>query len=299
VLETDLVCETEEYGIRVGASNVTLDLGGHTISGHYEGFGVAVWDVDAVTVENGSVDGWGIGVDVIGSRNVTLQDLTIRDLQSDDPDEFLTGVTTLNCRGFVVRDTVIEFIPVYHKEGVLLYDTEFTIDDIEFRGGAVGVNVSSSSGTVKNSHFSGATGSGVLVGATDDTRVVANEFVSNEVAVDAYSLLEEPGEVTGLIVDGNLIDPAFQGVHLWGTSDSIVRNNIVRNCWRGIVLDKNLLCPDTPNQDCYFATGNLISGNEVTDNSVDLYHHPNATGNTWEENTCETWEGEEIPPCSG
>jgi 3',5'-cyclic AMP phosphodiesterase CpdA len=32
---------------------------------------------------------------------------------------------------------------------------------------------------------------------------------------------------------------------------------------------------------------------------IDLHHHPHATGNTWGNNTCQTKEGDEIPPCSG
>jgi len=298
-LANDLECTSGEHGIRVGASNITLDLNGHTVSGHREGFGVTAWNVRGLTIENGTVENWLIGFDIGMSLDVTLQNLTIRDLESDDPDEFLTGVTGFRCQGFVVRDLVIEFVPVYHKEGVLLYSTDFTVDDIEFRGGAVGVNVSGSTGTVINSRFSGATIAGVLVAKTENTRVAENEFVGCEVGVDAYSLSETPGEVTGLRVEGNLIDPAFQGVHLWGTTDSAVLNNVIHNTWRGISLDKNLFCPDPPTENCYFATRNVISGNQVTGNTVDLYHHPNATGNTWENNTCETKEGAEIPACTG
>ena len=46
-----------------------------------------------------------------------------------------------------------------------------------------------------------------------------------------------------------------------------------------------------------FATGNVVTGNTVTGNPVDLSHHPNALGNTWSDNICETTEGSEIPPC--
>ena len=299
VLAGDLECASGEYGIRVGASNITLDLNGHTVSGHLDGFGVTAWDVEGLTIKNGNIDGWGIGVDVGGSRDVTLTELTIREMETDDPDEFITGVTTFRCQELVVRDCVIEFVPVYHKEGILLYSTYFMIDAIEYRGGAVGVNVSNSSGTVMNSRFSGATISGVLVAATDDTIVVDNEFINNEVGVDAYSLSSTSGKITGLVVEDNLIDPAFQGIHFWGATDSTVRNNVIHNAWRGISLDRNLFCPEVPTPECYFATRNVISGNEVTGNTVGLYHHPNATGNTWENNTCETKEGAEIPACTG
>jgi len=56
-----------------------------------------------------------------------------------------------------------------------------------------------------------------------------------------------------------------------------------------------MFCPELP---CFYSTGNVISDNVVTGNFIDLYHHPEATGNTWENNTCETKEGAEIPACT-
>ena len=49
---------------------------------------------------------------------------------------------------------------------------------------------------------------------------------------------------------------------------------------------------------CYYATGNVIAGNTVTGNFLDLYHRENAVGNTWEDNKCQTKEGTEIAECT-
>ena len=50
-----------DEGVTIAAPNVLLDLGGHSIAGRGTGTGVRV-DAQGVTVRNGSVSGFGIGV---------------------------------------------------------------------------------------------------------------------------------------------------------------------------------------------------------------------------------------------
>ena len=49
--------------MEAGASNITIDLGGHTITGHPIGIGVKVENVEGVTVKNGTIDGFVIDKD--------------------------------------------------------------------------------------------------------------------------------------------------------------------------------------------------------------------------------------------
>jgi nitrous oxidase accessory protein NosD len=202
-----------------------------------------------------------------------------------------------------VRDSFFEFNPQHHKSGMHLAETEFIVDNIEFKNGGVGVDISGecdtvpkgSRGSVINSRFSGARGAGVLVQCTENARVADNLFSGNEVGVGVDT--HAPGQTTGLIIEDNTIENGFRGVHFWGTDGSSILNNVIRATAIGIHLDENMACPDMPAEDCYHATNNVISGNEVTGNSLDLSHHPKALGNTWVDNICETWQGAEIPGC--
>lgn len=81
-------------GIIVGASNVTVDLGGHTVSGdpgaRAEGEirpgddtrdrpGILLRGVDGVTLASGTVTGFDAGVAVMGGGGNTVRDVTARD----------------------------------------------------------------------------------------------------------------------------------------------------------------------------------------------------------------------------
>jgi nitrous oxidase accessory protein NosD len=64
-------------GLVVGADGVTLDLGGHTVAGNRLGFGVAVAGRRAVTIRNGTVSGFRVGVDATDSSDVTVRDVAV------------------------------------------------------------------------------------------------------------------------------------------------------------------------------------------------------------------------------
>jgi formylglycine-generating enzyme required for sulfatase activity len=309
VLDDDLVCDqigSGEVAVQVGASNITVDLKGHTISGDpNNGIAFAVWWVDGVTIRNGTIEDFLWGIDVLGGRDFVFEDLTYRNLKSDHWKDNVRGIQTFRTNNLIVRNSVFELFPQTHKQAVLLYgDKDFLIDSIETYSGAGGVRLScipgalyeGNSGTVTNSYFEGGTIEGVAVHCSQNARIADNVFVDNatHMAVDP----PQPDLVTGLIVEGNLITEGFVGVHLWGSTDVTVRYNEIHDTWDGIFLGRNILCPDPPTSDCFYATGNTISENVVTDNAVrDLYHEPNATGNTWVDNVCEMWEGDEIPGC--
>ena len=71
VLVNDLVCDTgafESVAVELGASNITLDLGGHVISGHPLGIGVRAMDLDGVTIKNGTIESFLSGLDLVRIR---------------------------------------------------------------------------------------------------------------------------------------------------------------------------------------------------------------------------------------
>jgi parallel beta-helix repeat protein len=96
--------------IEIRASNVTLDLGGETISGlgGLQGVGIVIRDASNVRVHGGSLRNLAIGVQVIGSTNVTIEDLRIdgQDLGGAPPAVEI-GVLLIDSKGVVVRNNVI------------------------------------------------------------------------------------------------------------------------------------------------------------------------------------------------
>jgi len=76
ILVRDLVCETREFewaAIEVSASNITIDLGGHAVLGHPVGsIGIRAEDVAEVTIKNGTVDGFLVGITFADSREVAV-----------------------------------------------------------------------------------------------------------------------------------------------------------------------------------------------------------------------------------
>src|SRR5512137_1412952 len=59
VLTEDLACPLgTDYAIIIGASNITLDLGGHKVSGYAPGTGVFSIGQEGITIRNGTVEGF-------------------------------------------------------------------------------------------------------------------------------------------------------------------------------------------------------------------------------------------------
>jgi parallel beta-helix repeat protein len=77
ILDSDLLnCAGD--GIVIGAPNITLNLNGHTVSGSATGFGINdLAGHDRITVQNGSVQGFFVGVALSGARDSRLVDLSV------------------------------------------------------------------------------------------------------------------------------------------------------------------------------------------------------------------------------
>jgi len=299
VLAHDLVCEVHDLAraaIEIVASNVTVDLGGHALFGYPVGeLGIRAEGVDGVTVKNGTIDGFRIGLTFAEGSDVTAEDLTIRNLEIEDPDVWVIGVWLNDCQDVVVRNATFEFLHSYHKSAVEAWASDFTVDTIASNGGALGVEINFSSyGSVVNSRFLGASIAGVLIEGSDGARIADNEFVRNEFGIAATGPRREP--ISGLTVEANSIENGSIGISFGAISESTVRDNIVRGHSRGISLEPSH-CQDPPGPECQYSSGNVITGNTVLGNIVDLYHHETCVPNTWERNFCRTTEGDEIPPC--
>ena len=81
ILENDLTnCPGD--GLVAGADGITIDLNGHTVDGQtlLTGKGIAISGFDRVTVENGTITGFDVGVSIVfGADRTQVRDLRIGD----------------------------------------------------------------------------------------------------------------------------------------------------------------------------------------------------------------------------
>jgi Right handed beta helix region len=313
VLDADLACPPGiESAIVIGASNITLDLGGHKISGSIPTYGVFAINQEGITIRNGTLEGFNYGVFLINTRRVTAEHLTIRNLAISDPGILITGMHILNSREVVVRDSVFEFLTVAHKEAVEIYASSVDVSDIEVRGGGAGVSFSyaggtcdpvnsPSNGTVRNSTFSDIYTAGIWIACSSHALIEGNNFIPAPdsgigIQADAPFL----GAVTGLTIRNNSMHAGQMGIEFRGiTQSSITNNHIYTNQIWGIAIRQSLGCiAPEPGWACAYSTANVIADNQTWGNIMDLYHHENSLGNTWEANTCLIKQGDEIPACS-
>ena len=88
-LDSDVICDFTDSGrsgLVIGADGITLDLNGHTIGGavepsesHGGGAGIKVVDHSNITIKNGSITGFVMGVGLSGSDNNRIEDIVTTD----------------------------------------------------------------------------------------------------------------------------------------------------------------------------------------------------------------------------
>lgn len=312
ILNEDLDCSSDEIAtLRINTSNVILDLNGHTITNTSSNplkNGIEVWGVNNVTIKNGTLDGFLFGILTEFVENITIENVTIKNMRIAHPDTFVFGIQTAGSNNFNVKNCQFEFPKVAHKTAVISYGSNINVDNIQLNGGSVGVNWSlintcspgglnhSNGGVVTNSTFTDATIAGVLVACTNDALIQGNEFIRNECGVQVYG--PEFGSIQNLTIDDNYIHDGYIGIDFFGVTESTITNNIIQDGWRGIMMNQCHECLLGIQPNPFYSTGNTISNNVVTGHLIDLWHHEQAVGNTWINNTCQTSEGDEIPECS-
>ena len=314
VLTEDLYCPPapgNPPAIIIGASNITLDLGGHTLSGHAQSTGILSDGYEGITITNGTVEGFNDGIFIFGSQDVTIRDMLVRNLDISDPDHFIVGVHIEGSQNVVIRDNQFEFLPVAHKEAVDVYTSDVVVDDIEVRGGGAGVGFSfagvcdplnaPNTGTVTNSRFSDIYIAAFYIACGINIRIEGNEISTYPgEGIGLQVETPHPDAVIGLDFTRNYIHDAVIGIELRGSLTSSVHHNFIfDNSYLGIWVRYSLGCiAPAPGWECFDSTNNAIADNETWGSGTDLYHHEGSTGNTWQRNTCETKEGAEIPECT-
>jgi hypothetical protein len=101
----NITLHTPGTAIRIVASNVSLDLNGHTLAGPggKQGTGVSIVGVGGVRVHNGIVSRFGTGIEVSGSSNVRVEGLQISGEDAGGPPPGEVGILLRNSRAVVLE----------------------------------------------------------------------------------------------------------------------------------------------------------------------------------------------------
>lgn len=318
VLDNDLNCPPGVDGLTIGASDITLNLGGHTISGNSGNSGIVIWGHDDITVFNGSVVGFQYGILGYAANNLTLENVYLEN-------QSYTSIFIFNSKDSNVLDSQVSLPPRggdpdpvtgHVAEAVRLVDVEHArFRDISVSGGYFGVLMIGEDGYSQHVRIEGSifvdvdTGiriinskevlieSNTIVGAAADEgygcysaidvvepssglRIEANDL-SNCSA--GFFVVPSSPPTHGLRIAGNDLHHNAAGIFLLGVSDAkVIGNQAWDNEFVGIGLGDG-------------SSGNTIVNNVAVGNGPpDMFHDDTSTGNSWRHNTCDTSFGYEI-----
>jgi parallel beta-helix repeat protein len=187
-------------GLIVAGTDVTLDLGGHTVSGTGNGFGIQV-RAGGVTVQNGTVSSFGSGIDGEGDFRPGPAGGTIRDVTITS--NGAAGIVLIN-----VDDWRIDSDVVFGNDtGIFFSRTRTTVvtDSFVAQNAGAGIfSVSSSDGnTFSGNRVLHNDGDGILV-SNSTSRIIGNRASFN--GGNGIVLHESPGfsdVIADNVADGN------------------------------------------------------------------------------------------------
>jgi parallel beta-helix repeat protein len=235
ILDHDLTgCQSN--GILIGADDITLDLNGHTISGNGKpvrrcprrqpcDFGVLNDRHDGVTIRNGSLHGFGVGVLIGGVRENRLVEL------SSSRNQYFGYVIADSSRS-VIRDSSATDNPRPDGDGLGVFVShDLRIVHNTFRrNGQIGIHLEKSTGNlVKGNEFVDNGDFGVFVQAN------GNQIRGNRCVRGGAGILVGPGSRN--VIAGNRVQRSEEGIAVEkGRGNVVVRNVVVRTKNSGIRL---------------------------------------------------------------
>lgn len=194
VLDRDLTCPGD--GLIVGGHGITIDLGGHTITGPgYAGAGVGGVGFQGVTIRNGKLTGFGYGVSFESMRESIVTGLTIGTTQ-----------VAMSIRKSDRIRVVSNTIDGTSGSGIFVLEcTDSEISSNGVSGVSNGIEVSNASERtlVTRNRISATTWHGIVVG-----------YYSSATVLDSNVVVAPGGD--GLVVLGN------------ATGTRLVRNSVTR-----------------------------------------------------------------------
>ena len=214
-------------GIIIGADDITLDLNGHTISGDGKpvrrcprrqpcDMGAFNDRHDGVTVRNGSLRGFGVGVLIGGVRGNRLVGL------SSSHNQYFGFVIADSARS-VIRDSSATDNPRPDGDGLGVFMShDLRIVNNSFRrNGQIGIHIENSPrNLVKGNAVVGNGDFGILLEG-DRNQLLGNRFVRNGVAAIQLG----PGSRN--VIAGNRMRGGGEGIGIEGGRGNVIARNVV------------------------------------------------------------------------
>jgi parallel beta-helix repeat protein len=234
-LDSDLV-NCPEHGIVIGADNITLDLGGHTIAGDPEGFFDAGIDnsagYDGVSIRNGRVMEFDTGVALVGTIDNHIEALVVSTAN------FGNGIVI---DGFARLDS--------HSNRI----EKSTLSD----NGGAGVDIRGSSSNLVTKNTITANGRGLQLFASDLNQLEKNMVSSN--SGQGFALFESDGN---RMTKNEVTDNGLHGYLIVDNADeNLVEKNVVSGNAVGIFIGDSKRRPG--------AERNVVTRNDVDGNTHD------------------------------
>ena len=194
-LTADLDCTGT--ALTVGASNITIDLGGHVITGTDTSIGLVGQDFDGITVRNGAIEGFAFGVDIVKAERVTVEDLEITSAATVPSGFPATGLNFAEVSGATISGNRVS----RGQAGIsFVTASDVTIVDNTLDAVQTGIQVLESTDVQVERNTAAGDAGGISLQATGNTTVVANTISGGISGI--YVL--QPGVLdTGNIVAGN------------------------------------------------------------------------------------------------
>ena len=247
-------------GIMIGSSDVTLDCAGNTITGSGQQVGVAVFDVNDVTVFNCTVEGFEAGIVVINSQRSTIEGNTMTDsslgvvvIESSEIAVVGNSVTTPD-RGVQVINTRGSEITANESSGSAVGFDVIDATDNTFAGNrSVGSDFSAFSLTnansnvfeaneIDSSHF------GFVVTSSNDNTFDANT-VSRGFGWFSFGFQERS---EGNLVTSNQVTGGGLAFKVYiGSARNTFSDNVASGAAKGVSIDSGCV-------------GNVVERNTVT-----------------------------------
>ncbi|KQY23265.1 hypothetical protein ASD16_11965 [Cellulomonas sp. Root485] len=267
VLQQDLTCPGP--GLRL-APGVTLNLKGHTLTGTPGNVGIEVDAAGANTIVNGTLAGWGLGVDtynypedLAGERTLKVDRVVFRDMRVgiDTSGESTTGrypkTTTITRSTFTGNEIGIT---------QAWFGCNLTVSRTTFADNVVGVWVDEACATITDSDFLRNT-AGLRVYSGNAT-VERSRFVDNTIGM-------RTNDIGGIDATEIKITGGEVGISLFDNAGVTLRSSVVTGADIGVFLQRG--APATLDANTFRANGVAIvqldepnGGVVITNNTLRL-----------------------------
>ena len=278
-----------DYGLRVGANNITIDLGGRRIFGipdPRDGAGIHMLGRSGVTVRNGTIELFDAGVAIEGGSGNAVRNMRLLNNVGGLRSFYGDGVAILSSKNNVVADSTMRANGPF--SGVGLYSlvdadhprgTEGTSSGNQILNNVITDNIAARNG----GHVSGTDNDGIRIEGQTNGNLIQGNTIRNS-GLDGIALFRGSSNNTirANTVEGNGFHrtSARRGngiiVFNLGTGNVIENNTVRGNADNGILLQgplTNAAGVTTPG-----ATNNTVRFNLAVGNSVRPPLNPNPVG---------------------